>query len=123
MKAKIQWNKSKNLLLEKPFVFKMTMVFFSVMFILLMPQSVYAAKSVGDITSSVNTAGEGMYDFLTSIAFWVGTAMVGLGFFILKFKWIDREGKGGKIIINTIFGIGGLFASPQIIQFVIDLVK
>lgn len=81
------------------------------------------AKNSKDIQSSVNTAGEGVYDFVAGIAFWIAVAMVALGFLVMKFGWLDRSGKGGKIILSSLFGIAGIFAAPQIVTFVMNLVK
>ncbi|MDT0067288.1 TrbC/VirB2 family protein [Listeria cossartiae subsp. cayugensis] len=113
----------KDRILQKPTIMKMMGAFFSICLFLLAPTQAFAAKTSGDIQSSVNAAGEGVYDFVTGITFWLGVAMVSIGFLIMKFKWIDRSGTAGKIVMNTLFGIGGVFAAPQIVQFVIDLVK
>ncbi|MBC2251129.1 TrbC/VirB2 family protein [Listeria sp. FSL L7-0123] len=113
----------KDRILQKPTIMKMMGAFFSICLFLLAPTQAFAAKTSGDIQSSVNAAGEGVYDFVTGITLWLGVAMVSIGFLIMKFKWIDRSGTAGKIVMNTLFGIGGVFAAPQIVQFVIDLVK
>lgn len=115
-------NKILNKFLEKPTIMNLTVAFFSACLFLLMPGRALA-KSSGDIESSINSASEGVYDFITGITFWVGTAMIALGFLIMKFKWIDRQGKAGSIILAAIFGIGGVFAAPEIAKFVIDLVS
>lgn len=81
------------------------------------------AKNSADIQSSVNSAGEATYDFFIGIAFWIAVVMVGLGFLILKFNAFDRSGRAQKIIVNALFGVAGLFAAPQIVTFVINLVK
>ncbi|HHP9242025.1 TPA: TrbC/VirB2 family protein [Listeria monocytogenes] len=112
----------KDRIFEKPTIMKMMGAFFSICLFLLAPTQAFAAKSSGDIQSSVNSASEGVYDFVTGITFWLGVVMIALGFVIMKFKWLDRSGTAGKMIINAIFGIGGVFAAPQIAQFVIDLV-
>ncbi|EAE6299165.1 hypothetical protein BFE06_14145 [Listeria monocytogenes] len=113
----------KDRIFEKPTIMKMMGAFFSICLFLLAPTQAFAAKSSGDIQSSVNSASEGVYDFVTGITFWVGVAMVSIGFLIMKFKWLDRSGTAGKIIMSTLFGIGGVFAAPQLVQFIIDLVK
>ncbi|WP_333780108.1 TrbC/VirB2 family protein [Listeria seeligeri] len=107
---------------EKPTIIKIMGVFFVVMLCFLLPDQAWA-KSASDIQSSVNTAGETVYNFVTGITFWVGTAMVGIGFLIYKFKWLDRQGKAGSVILGALVGIGGIFAAPQIVQFVIDMVS
>ncbi|MBC1453270.1 TrbC/VirB2 family protein [Listeria welshimeri] len=113
----------KERIFEKPTLMKITVAFFSVCLFLLAPTQAFAAKTSGDIKSSVNSASEDVYDFITGITFWLGVVMVAVGFVIMKFKWLDRGGTAGKIIISTIFGVGGVFAAPQIVQFVIDMVS
>ncbi|ECB9830354.1 TrbC/VirB2 family protein [Listeria innocua] len=107
---------------EKPTMMKIMGAFFSACLFLFAPTQAFAAKTSGDIQSSINSASEGVYDFVTGITFWLGVVMIALGFVVMKFKWLDRSGTAGKIILNAIFGIGGVFAAPQIAQFVIDLV-
>lgn len=79
--------------------------------------------SASDIESSINQAGEGFYNFLLNISFWLGTAMVGLGFVVLKFSWLDRQGNAKRVILSVLFGVGGLAASPQIVTFVREMFR
>ncbi|WP_330186491.1 TrbC/VirB2 family protein [Listeria booriae] len=112
---------------RKSIAINLAVAFFSFVVIFMLPAEVFAAPTsqvpVGDIETSVNTAAEGGYDFIKNIAFWVGTVLVALGFLLLKFKFLDRSGKGSSLILWVLFAVGGIFAAPQIVQWVIDLVS
>lgn len=120
--------KIKQVLKTNPILTKIQLGLMSTLLIVLFPMQTFAAKAqptkpISDIETSVNTGGEGIYNFITNIAYWVGVAMIAIGFLCLKFKWLDRQGKATTIILSVLFAIGGIFAAPAIIDFVIGLVK